>query len=260
MSKAPKKPRAKKPKVKSIVGPPSVVLPYGLAIDPGSEHSGWVYFETMKTALGGLQLLKTGNETPNLELVRSFREQFNPQQTRLIIETPRPRGILTSADEMETLVWIGQFIREWSRCGGRWTFMFRTDVTVHLTGLANTKDPNVKLALLDRFGGEKRAVGGKKCEQCHGKKTYGVTTVVCEECRGSKVVPGAKAGTTKKCAKCQGRGVVRGAPAKCPSCCGSGWKYPPGPLAEVTKHAWQALGLAALWVDKPVLRQRIVGS
>ena len=108
MSKAPKKPRAKKPKVKSIVGPPSVVLPYGLAIDPGSEHSGWVYFETMKTALGGLQLLKTGNETPNLELVRSFREQFNPQQTRLIIETPRPRGILTSADEMETLVWIGQ--------------------------------------------------------------------------------------------------------------------------------------------------------
>jgi hypothetical protein len=189
--------------------------------------------------------------------MRRMRE-FDPPHTRLVLETLKPRGMPTAAEEMETLFWIGMFVRQWMALGGRWTFMFRSDVKLHVCGSPQAKDANVVAALKDRFGGQDVAVGDKKCERCKGKTTYGMTQVVCDECLGEKVVPAAKAGTTKKCPRCSGKGVRQGSPATCDKCRGSGWKHRPGPLANVGTHAWQALALAVLWTDKPIVQQRIV--
>jgi hypothetical protein len=247
----------KTPKTLPAVGPPKIRQPRVLAIDPGNTESGWVYASIGKNALGGLVVREANGAEDNWQLMKRMKE-FDPADTRLVIETLKPRGMPTAAEEMETLFWIGMFVRQWIALGGRWTFTFRSDVKLHVCDSAQAKDANVVAALKDRFGGESVAVGGKKCERCHGKKTYGKTLVVCSGCRGEKVVPGQKMGTTKKCPSCSGKGEKQGAAATCDKCRGSGWKHPPGPLANVSTHAWQALGLAVLWADKPIVQTRIV--
>jgi hypothetical protein len=77
----------------------------------------------------------------------------------------------------ETCVWIGRFIEAWARFadvlshGPR--LVYRKDVKLRLCGTVKAKDPNVRQALLDLYGGENKAIGGKKCQQCKGKKWIG---------------------------------------------------------------------------------------
>jgi hypothetical protein len=57
-------------------------------------------------------------------------------------------------------VWIGRFVEAWR---GSYTLMFRREVKLHLCGQARAKDPNVRQALIDRFGpGREKAIGTKK--------------------------------------------------------------------------------------------------
>ena len=187
------------------------------AIDPGNKESGWVVVNANKDLMGHLDVLSHGT-APNTRIrqaihqawLRRKHKKFKPT---LLIETPRPQGMLFSAEMIETTVEIGRFLQMWQ---GTWSYVFRGDVKMNLCGqVAKVSDANVSLAIKDRFGGEKQSVGAKKCDLCHG-------------------------------AKLRGRGKDR---APCPDCGGSGWKIPPGPLYKVAGHAWAALGVACWWQD-----------
>lgn len=142
----------------------------------------------------------------------------------LIIETPKPRGLPTAADEMETLVEVGRFIQKAEQLGLAWSFAFRTDIKVHITGRSNTGDSHVRQALLDRFGGEAVAIGGKRCKTCQGKCVRGREKNPCDACQAT------------------------------------GLQSPRGELFGMTKHAFAAAAVLIYWLDVAAgrRRQRIV--
>jgi hypothetical protein len=131
-----------------------------LAIDPGSEQSAWVLYGTASrrpTAHG---------IWPNAELLGRLRNNdslLTIGAAAMVIEWMQPRGRPTSAQEMETLYWIGRFV-EAAEYGARSSVPWpvhrlpRLKVKMALCGFANAKDGNIIAALVDRFGG----VGGRR--------------------------------------------------------------------------------------------------
>lgn len=188
-----------------------------LAIDPGNSQSGWVFGRAAPRLLGGFELLEFGIED-NADL-RKRLGYFRPQQHRLLLETPKPQGMPASGETMETLIAIGRFIQEWSRRGGRWGFVFRPAIKLHLCGTATARDANVNQAIKDRFGGEQRGI---RCPVCKGKGWKGPKRPVCTACHGHK------------------------------------WAKRPGPLYGVTSHAFAAMGVALWWVDHQKVQQMIL--
>jgi hypothetical protein len=198
---------------------PPKELPLGLAIDPGNAKSGWVYFALNLENETGLDVESFGIDS-NEELRSKIRQGvFDIPKTRLLIETPKPRGMPTAGEEMETLIMIGRFVQEWSRCGGRWSFVFRQDTKLHLTGSVRAKDGNVNQAIRDRFGGDQRPI---RCEGCKGKGWRGPGRPVCDVCKGAK------------------------------------FSREPGPIFGITSHAFAALAIAIWWVDTGLVQQHII--
>lgn len=108
-----------------------------LAIDPGSVQSAWVRYEEGKIYGFGI--------SPNEELVGWVGECSG----HLAIEMIASYGMPVGKDVFETAVWIGRFIQAFK---GDHTKVYRKDVKMHLCGSMRAKDPNVRQALLDRFG------------------------------------------------------------------------------------------------------------
>lgn len=128
-----------------------------LAIDPGSEQSGWVLFNGGNVADSGVH--------PNHDVLRWV--QAGQGADLLAIEMMRARGMPTSNDEFRTLVWIGRFQQAW-RDPEAVRLVYRGDVKLHICGSMQAKDKNIRAALLDAVGpqGTKRAPG----------PTYGVAS------------------------------------------------------------------------------------
>lgn len=68
-------------------------------------------------------------------------------------------GMPAGAEIFETAYWIGRIM---DRCGGRFRRVNRTDVKSHLCNSMKAKDPNIRQALLDRYGGSREAAIGTK--------------------------------------------------------------------------------------------------
>lgn len=204
---------------KTVAANPPKELPRGLAVDPGNAKSGWVYFEVDDDDEYGLKVDKFGIDSNDRLRAMMRTGHFDLQQTRLLIETPKPRGMPTAGEEMETLVMIGRFIQEWSRSGGRWSFVWRQDVKLFLTGSNKAKDGNVNQAIRDHFGGDQSPV---KCGTCKGKGWIGRGRPVCGECHG----------------RCYDR--------------------LPGPIFGITSHAFAALGVALWWAEFQQVQQHII--
>lgn len=202
-----------------------------LAIDPGPEKSGWVVFDGESPCQWGWD--------ENGVLKRQF---WNLEIDGVLIEYPKPRGMPTSREEMDTLFEAGRLIEAW---GGPWKPIYRQDVKLTLCGHARAKDANIRQALIDYFGGEAKAIGGKKCQRCRNGQ------VSCPHCKGRGFVLCAVCGgksrkwKTKTCDGCANVGRFecdRATP--CAECDATGYETPPGPLAGISGHCWSALALA----------------
>jgi len=119
------------------------------AIDPGTAESAFVELSD-DDKLG--QFGKVGNG----ELIRIVRN-YLPAPT-LAIEMVASYGMPVGREIFETCVWIGRFIEGWR--GGH-ELIYRAEVKQNLCGTARAKDPNVRQALLDRWGGKVTAIGRK---------------------------------------------------------------------------------------------------
>lgn len=181
-----------------------------IAIDPGSEYSAFVIYNGVAPHGFG----KVTNQRMR-EVLIHHKSPYRVVECRaetLVVEMLKPRGMPTSMEEMRTLWWIGRFAEIW---GDRpYEEVGRMDVKLHMCGSVRASDPNIRRAVIDKWGGDNKAIGGKKCRRCKGKGWFGRDRPTCTECNGGK------------------------------------WRHPPGPLFGVTADVWQAMGVAITWWEK----------
>lgn len=119
-----------------------------LAIDPGSEQSGWVVYEDGRVVECG----HWSNEklVGGLGIIPVFH---------LAIEWVDHYGMAVGRDVFETCRWVGKFEEAW--WGDNALLIPRREIKLELCGSARAKDSNVRAALIDRFGGRQKAIGRK---------------------------------------------------------------------------------------------------
>jgi hypothetical protein len=121
-----------------------------LAIDPGTEKSAYVVYDgTMPrdaTIVSNSALLTLLYETP---------------APLVVCEMLACYGMPVGAEVFETAYMIGQIMAAQLNTGGEFARVYRQDVKLHLCGTPRAKDPHVRQAIMDRWGGKKRAVGRK---------------------------------------------------------------------------------------------------
>ena len=125
-----------------------------LAIDPGTNESAYVLWNGQKPLLFGI----VSNEEM-FERLTTFATI--PDAPLLVIEKVESYGMAVGAETFETVHWSGRFHQYWNDIGGRCevTMLGRKAVKLHLCNTTTAKDPNIRQALIDRFGGP----GVKKC-------------------------------------------------------------------------------------------------
>jgi len=180
-----------------------------LAIDPGNEQSAWIVLDDHHVRFGNsdqCQIAQSGIDEN--QLMASIFAYLRADH--LAIETLKPRGMPTSFEEMQTQLWAGRFIES---SGLPFTQCFRHAIKMHHCGRGTANDSNIRRAMIDRFGGDNKAIGGAKCRKCKGKGWFGGKREVCPSCNGDK------------------------------------WLYPPGPLHGIHDDLWSALAIGTYWHD-----------
>ena len=231
-----------------------------IGIDPGTTESAYVVYDPDSKE----QILESGLVENNkmLVLLDTWRHvNVNADNKyHLAIEMIASYGMAVGETTFETCLWIGRFIQVFG--AHQTTKVYRArdgdvpGVKMYLCHSNKAKDSNIRQAIIDKFGGEDIAIGGKKCHECKGRGTLS-GKIVCPECPG-------------KCEKCKGRGTFKR--NACPDCLGrlcsvcgnkgkldkkppclkcneTGWKYAPGPLKEISSHRWQALAAAITYAE-----------
>ncbi len=190
-----------------------------LAIDPGPVKSGWLLLKD------GVPKSWEWDKNDDLFLLFNNVQHWTPAPV-LVIEDVSHFGpkISVGQDVFETCKWMGRFQQAY---GGEATYIKRQKIKTHLTGMATAKDKNIRIALIDRYGGESVAIGGKKCQTCKGKGWRGRNHDACQDCH--HFTPRE---TTESHAKC-----------------GCGYETHPGPLHGISYHVWSALAVAVTYRD-----------
>lgn len=129
-----------------------------LAIDPGYEQSAWLLFD-------GTRILDHAIE-PNKELRLRLRARvghFGNGLAAVVIEQIESFGMAVGREVFETVFETGRLF-EIARhiYGPVVTRLPRKAVKLHLCESARATDSNIRVALVDRFGGTAKAIGAKK--------------------------------------------------------------------------------------------------
>lgn len=150
------------------------------AIDPGSEQSAWVALNAEGKPL-------VWDKSPNVDLLAGIRSGMVGDEhlvalagVPVVVEWMTPRGMPTSAQELETCYWVGRYVEALAvETGVAAARLSREAVKRHHIGATRPKggpsaDSRIRQVLIDRFGG----VGGK--EAAIGRKAspgplYGLT-------------------------------------------------------------------------------------
>lgn len=127
-----------------------------LAIDPGPEQSAWVLYNTD----AGAPL--TWSKQPNQEVLAELC-QYAHTADECALEMIASYGMAVGAEVFETCLFIGRCQEAWMRehVGELPLLIYRREVKLHLCGSPRAKDPNIRQALIDRYGGKEQAIGRK---------------------------------------------------------------------------------------------------
>lgn len=134
-----------------------------LTIDPGTEWSAWVVFDTGKNRLVsfGLEDNKTLiNRIDNGHFVWGIElNQTGSFLDLLVIEMVKSYGNALGDSILETCVWIGRFLQKWG--DSRFELIPRKTIVTQICNNPRANDSNVRQALIDRWGGKDMAIGNK---------------------------------------------------------------------------------------------------
>jgi len=126
-----------------------------LAIDPGYEQSAFVLFD-------GARILEHAIEPNEVLLSRLSSGAWRLGQIdAIVLEQIESFGMAVGREVFETVFWTGRFYQCALYKTRRIERMPRRAVKVHLCQSARAQDSNIRVALLDRFGGS-AAIGKKK--------------------------------------------------------------------------------------------------
>ncbi len=123
-----------------------------LAIDPGTTRSAWLLLESEPPGMP----IAFGLEDNDVVLRRLRRH--DPSADVVVVEEVRSFMRRVGREVFETVRWAGRF--EEAAHPTPVVLLGRKDVVVRLCGSAAANDADVRLALLDRFGGS-AAIGRK---------------------------------------------------------------------------------------------------
>lgn len=123
-----------------------------LAIDPGTDKSGWCILRDGRVDDSGV----SSNEDV-LKAVYAWPHS-------LAIEMIASYGMAVGREVFETCVWIGRYVQAY-QYPATVNLVYRRDVKLHLCGSSKAKDTNVRQAILDLYprtgGGKTPQVGTK---------------------------------------------------------------------------------------------------
>lgn len=123
-----------------------------LALDPGTEKSALLHWDGKEILLAVLE--------PNGDILKRLEEFPNYNPVILVIEMVEGMGMPVGQETFETVFWSGRFAQIFGFEDVR--RMGRKAVKRHICGSTRATDANIRAALIDRFGGEERAVGKKR--------------------------------------------------------------------------------------------------
>lgn len=124
-----------------------------LAIDPGSEQSAYVFYDTFVGKAISFEIM------PNDALLKKLGSLISEVE-HLAIEMIACYGMPVGASVFETCVWIGRFIEA---AAIPHTKVYRKDVKMFLCGSTRAKDSNIRQAIMDKYGSSReKAIGTKK--------------------------------------------------------------------------------------------------
>lgn len=118
------------------------------AIDPGNTHSALI-------VLNGPEI-RHRLYAENAE-VRAYLRQQRAPQDHLAIEMVASDGMAVGREVFDTCVAVGQFLECWS---GPYDMVYRMEVKMALCHDSRAKDPNIRQALLDLYGGREATKKG----------------------------------------------------------------------------------------------------
>ena len=121
-----------------------------IAIDPGPEKSAYVVMSNGE--IEGFGIVQSDDLLDMLE--------HAPAGQLAVIEMIASYGMAVGAEVFNTCVYIGRMIEMANR---NYELMFRREVKMHLCGVNNAKDSNIRQRLIDIYGpGKEKAIGRKK--------------------------------------------------------------------------------------------------
>lgn len=112
-----------------------------LAIDPGPTESAFVLYD-------GTRILDHGHWS-NIALRNRLRQRTFGESYITVIEEIESFGAVIGKHILKTVFWSGRF----AEASRPFELLPRAKVKLHLTGRRNTKDSDIRSALLARFGG-----------------------------------------------------------------------------------------------------------
>lgn len=142
-----------------------------LAIDPGTDESGWVILEDHRILASGVY--------PNGTMLSRVKVEEHGEIEGLAIEMIASYGMAVGREIFETCVWVGRFQQAW-RDPEAVKLVYRRDVKLHLCGTGKAKDANIRQALIDLLGpqGTKKAQGATYGVKSHAWAALGVAVTV----------------------------------------------------------------------------------
>ena len=123
-----------------------------IAIDPGPHESAMLIWN-------GDNVTAPQIVPNNLLLAKARASAGNANQNRLmVVEMIACYGMPVGAETFETCLLIGRLQEIWMQADHPFQLVYRREVKMHICGTMKAKDPNIRQALIDRFG----IVGTKK--------------------------------------------------------------------------------------------------
>ena len=145
------------------------MIVYG--VDPGPKQSGLV-------RLGPNGEVLEARVLSNDELLHYLWTAPEAAGT-LVLEQIAAMGMAVGAEVFETCFWSGRFVEAWD---GPWDRVTRVQVKVALCGNVRAKDPNIRQALIDRYGGAAAAQRATKGTKKQPRKPAGALAAVTSHC------------------------------------------------------------------------------
>ena len=133
------------------------------AIDPGTTQSAWLVYdtETRKPIVWAKEV--------NAAIFMRIVEFVELDKLAIEMVGHYGTGMPAGKEVFFTCLWIGRYIQYWKDRGyplekDSVRLILRKSICAHMCGSARAKDPNIRRAIIDRYGIDEKEVIGRKKE------------------------------------------------------------------------------------------------